>query len=152
MLSNDKLKEMKAAAEKDIADLEKQASEQGLTDAAMEVEGDPVPVVLSLSDENKEASIAILKKVASEMENSDDLDVNVQAAEVLAIADAVEKNAFVYERDTDDPEAELDQFFRDGVVSAPKDEKSSRWVKKFETDDTVEVANFVKNPSPYQKL
>lgn len=159
MFTKEDLMKKKQAAELELSGLSKLAEAQELLKGgAMKVEGDPVPaspageVMLMLSDENKEASVAILNKVARDMDESDDAEIARQADEVRSIAEEFTKNAFVHVKDTVDPEPEVDQFFRDGVVEVPAEDRNSPAIKKLETDDTVEVYNFAKNPGPYQKL
>jgi len=168
MLNQEDIQRMKKAASLELEGLQKLSEAQDLLKGgAMRVEGDPMPVVtegepeaepeeggmvLMLSDEYKAASLEILESVASELEKSDKEEIRVQAGELRLAAEAVRKNSFVYEKDLVDPEPEVDQFFRDGVVEIPSEDKGKPFAKKLETDDTVEVANFVKNPAPYQKM
>lgn len=158
MVNQQDLLRMKKAAEMELEGLNKLAEAQELLQGSMKVVGDPMPaepeegtMVLMLDDEDKTASVQLLESVATALEASEKEEIRLQAAEVRLAAEDIRKNAFVYEKDEVDPEPEVDKFFKDGVVEAPVQDKNKNFIKKLETDDTVEVANFVKNPAPYQK-
>lgn len=161
MMNMETILRYKKAAELELEGLQKLAEAAALTsdstaEAAMNVQGDPVsavPVqeeklVLMLPEDVHTASLAQLRKVASEIANSEDPELKKLASELKEITKEVEKNAFVYEKDSIDPEPEMEKFFKDGVVEAP----ASLPKGLFAPDASYAVAQFVKEEMPYQKV
>lgn len=149
----------KQAALLELEGLQKLAEAQELLScdntAAMNVVGDPVPakvVTVALADEERTASLAILDKVASELAASEDPAVLKLAQELDAVASQIEKNAFVYQYDYVDPEKEIKDSFKGGVIEAPKGSKDDNFLQHFKEDHTHVVMQAVKKVLPFQKV
>jgi hypothetical protein len=167
MFTKQALERYKQATEMQLQGLEllRQAGELlqacGAPQAAELVVGDPQPavtvppkseeVVLMLPKEAHEEVLMTLDKVAKELAGSTDEAHLRLASELDEIAAGIQKNAFVYEKDNIDPEQEVKTFFEkgnqvhEGAAELPKP-------GMFTTDVSHEVADFRKNPAPYQKL
>lgn len=165
MLDKETLLRHKKAAELELEGLQLLAKAAAILDgtAAMQVEGDPAPVVtvetapaptseeqivLMLPEDVKTASLTLLRNVQAALSDTADGDSAKLAKELDEIAQDIEKNAFVYERDIVDPEPEMEKFFKDGVVEAP----ASLPKNTFDKDVSHEVARVVTDELPYQKL
>lgn len=149
----------KQAALLELEGLQKLAEAQELLScdntAAMNVVGDPAPakvVSLALADEVKNASLSILDKVASELSGSEDPAVLKLAQELDAVASHIEKNAFVYQYDYVDPEKEIKESFKGGVIEAPKGSKDDTFLHHFKEDHTHVVMEAVNKVIPFQKV
>jgi hypothetical protein len=109
-------------------------------------------VVLALPEEVRTASLQILEKVAGILSKSEDEGQLKLALELDEIAAGIQKNAFVYEKDAEHPEPEMNKFFQDGATKVLEGQGNLPKKDMFDTDTTHAVANFVKNEAPYQKI
>lgn len=161
----------KMAAELELEGLKKLAEAQEMlscteTGAAMKVVGDPMnaqpmnsetqspeeTTTLMLSGEAKTASLKILEKVASEMSTSSDPEILKLARQLDDVAERIEKTAYVYQYDYDDPEKEIKESFKGGVLSAPKGSKDDSFLQHFKEDHSHVVMEAVKKVLPFQKI